>query len=345
MEKVANFAGNYQQDFMKYLIRLTLVLCVAAVFAALSGCNKAHKWQKMEGFVWNTSYHITFRGDGSLKDSVIATLNRVGQSLNVFDSTSLISKVNRLDSAAVNPDFRNVYQASLDINRITDGAFDPTLSPLITAWGFGPGHTPTADTLRIDSLMRFIGIDRTHLNNNMIVKENRAISFNFSGIAKGYGCDAVAEVLLNNGVTDMIVEIGGEIRAIGLNPNNEPWRVSIDRPILSSDREIHDSQEIIQFSDKGLATSGNYRNFHKSGDHTFGHTISAKTGRPVQTDIISASVIAENTMLADGLATAFMTMGSVKARQLADSLHTPAMFVLSDSTVWTSPEFKKLIVK
>lgn len=327
---------------MKYTAIFTALLFTLISF---SSCNQSDKWHSMEGIVWNTSYHITFRGDESLKDSVIAAINRVGESLNVFDSTSLISKVNRLDSTAVNPDFLKVYQASLNINHITNGAFDPTLSPLITAWGFGPGHTPTADTLRIDSLMRFIGINRTHLKENLIVKDNRNISFNFSGIAKGYGCDAVAEVLLNNGVTDMIVEIGGEIRATGMNPKNSLWRVSIDRPILSADREIHDSQEIIQFSDKGLATSGNYRNFHKSGDHTFGHTISAKSGRPVQTDIISASVIADNAMMADGFATAFMAMGSTKARELIDSLHIPVMFVLSDSTVWTSPEFKKMIVK
>ena len=243
----------------------------------------------------------------------------------------------------VDAHFIKVYNASLSIHRATHGAFDPTLSPLITAWGFGPGHTPTSDTLRIDSIKAFVGIENTVLENNVLTKGDKRIQFNFSAIAKGYGCDAIGEMLNRNGISDYLIEIGGEILAKGNNPENGKWRISIDRPVLSADNVIHESQEIIEISNMGVATSGNYRNFHQQGGLRFGHTISAKTGRPIETDIISATVVAANAMEADGLATAFMAIGSEEVKKLNRELHLPIMLVLRDSSTWTSSEFSRLL--
>ena len=317
--------------------------------AALSGCksgsaNSGADWHKKEGLVWNTSYHFTFNGPAELGDSAIAVLARVGNSLSVFDTTSLVSKVNRCDSTPVNTDFIRVYVKSKQVHKITDGAFDPTLSPLITAWGFGKGHKASPDTVAIDSILQFVGITKTRLSHDALIKDDDRIAFNFSAIAKGYGCDAVAEMLEANGVSDYLIEIGGEIRAGGSNPDDKDWKISIDRPILSADREMHESQQIIAFSDMGLATSGNYRNYHKSENgEIYGHVISSKTGRPITTDVISATVAAPTAMEADALATAFMAMDSENVIKLNKKLQLPVMLVLSDSTVWTSSQFNKLI--
>lgn len=329
-----------------------LPVVISALFLAstifLEGCGSngsknCGEWQKKEGLVWNTSFHITYKGPESLGDSAVAVLNRVGQSLSVFDTASLVSRVNRMDSTPVNVDFMRVYVMSKRINKASCGAFDPTLSPLITAWGFGKGHKANTDTTRVDSILRYVGINKTRLSHDTLIKNDSRIEFNFSAIAKGYGCDAVAEMLERNGVNDFIVEIGGEIMTGGKNPEGNNWRISIDKPVLSSDREIHESQEIISVSGMGVATSGNYRNFHTSDSGHYGHTISATTGHPVATDVISATVLAPTAMEADGLATAFMAMGSKRTQKLNESMQYPVMLILSDSTVWVSSQFKKLI--
>lgn len=324
-----------------------LLTVIALTWGSCGNRNESHaEWQQREGGVWNTIYHLTYLGEPRLGDSVVAVLSRVGKSLSVFDSTSLVSRVNRSDSTPVNSDFIRVYVMSRKINKASGGLFDPTLSPLISAWGFGPGHKITPDTASVDSILQYVGIEKTRLFRDALIKEDPRISFNFSAIAKGYGCDAVGDMLKKNGVSDFIIEIGGEIMTSGKNPKGEKWKISIDRPILSADTVIHDSQAIIEISDMGLATSGNYRNFLQSADgKNYGHTISPLTGRPVSTDVISATVIASTAMEADGLATAFMAMGSKAAQELNRTLRHPVMLVLSDSTVWTSSQFNELLIK
>lgn len=303
----------------------------ATLLLLLSSCRKS--FRQDEGMVWHTSYHVTYESDKDLRDSIISSFNAVGNSLNVFDTTSLVSKVNQGDSIEVDRHFITVYEMSRRVNELSSGAFDPTLGPLIDAWGFGKGHQATSDTLRLDSLLGITGIAKTHLENQTIIKGDKRISFNFSAIAKGYGCDMVAEMFERNGVNNYLIEIGGEIRCAGKSPAGREWRVSIDRPIRS-DSIRHDSQCIIEISGVGLATSGNYRNFAATGAPGTGHTISSTTGRPVATDILSASVIAPTTMEADALATAMMAMGAEGAKKLAKELNYPVLLVLADSTAW-----------
>lgn len=328
---------------MKKIFFLLILLPLLGV-SCVGGGSKSDGFIKEEGLVWNTQYHLTYRGSASLGDSVRRVLEEVGHNLSVFDTASLVSCVNRQETTPVNRDFIRVYEMSRKVNVISGGLFDPTLSPLITAWGFGPGHKVSSDTLRIDSLLRIVGIEKTRLQGDTIIKQNQAIQFNFSAIAKGYGCDRVGEMFLRNGVKDFMVEIGGEIVAARKNPSGGDWTISIDKPVISDSEPIHDSQVIIAFTDMGLATSGNYRNYHSNGTERYGHTISPLTGRPIQTDVLSATVLASTAMEADGLATAFMAMGSEKAKEATQRLSIPVMLICAD-TVWMSPKFEKLIVK
>lgn len=313
---------------------------VATFFAVLTACRKADPYVNAEGIIWNTSYHITYKGPVSLTDSIFLVLDSVGKSLNVFDSTSLVSKANLTDEIEVDENFRRVYEASRLIHKSSNGMFDPTLSPLITAWGFGKGHTFTADTAAVDSVLKFVGLNKTSLKGKVLHKEDIRTQFNFSAIAKGFGCDKVGEMLKRNGVTDYIVEIGGEITLAGNAPGRSGWRVAIDKPVESTGNE-HQQGIVVNITDCGLATSGNYRNFHKEGKTTLGHTISPITGRPVQTDVISATVMAPTCMEADGAATACMAAGSVMAKRLLNDLGYEGMLILSDTTVWMSEGFMK----
>jgi len=321
---------------------MTMILVTAASMALHSCGGDAYLHE--EGMVWHTTYHVTYRADHDMSDSIIAVLRDVGESLNVFDPTSLASRINAGEKVPLDSDYLRVYEASRNANSVTQGAFDPTLGPLITAWGFGKGHKATSDTLRIDSLLRLTGIKRTHIENGMLVKDDPRIEFNFSAIAKGYGCDRVGEMLQSNGINDYLVEIGGEIRCSGLSPSGEKWRVSIDRPFIS-DSVNHDSQCIVEITNMGMATSGDYRNFHRDASGIYGHTISATTGRPARTDVLSATVVAPMAMEADALATSMMALGSERAKELSIRLRIPVMLVLADSSVWQNGQFDKIIAK
>lgn len=323
---------------------ISLAAAGAALFS-ITACRPGSQWTRSEGAVWGTTYHITYEGEPELRDSVIPVLNRVGSSLSMFDPSSLVSRVNSADSLEVDQDFIAVYNKSREIAALSQGSFDPTVLPIVEAWGFGPSHKASADTARVDSMLNFVGIDKTHLRGNMIVKSDRRTRFDFSAIAKGYGSDAVAEMLGRHGVKNLLVEIGGEIATRGQNPDGGKWRVSIDKPIFSADRTIHDSQVVIAVENCGVATSGNYRNFKEDANGRYGHTISPLTGRPAVTDVLSATVVAPTCMEADGLATALMAAGSQRGMKIAEASGRAVMLVLANGSVWESTGFKKLIDK
>lgn len=296
-------------------------------------------YRREEGIVWNTTYHITYQGEAVLRDSVLRVLDEVGRCFNVFDTTSLVSRVNTSDSLEVSPIFIKVYRLSEKICDASGGLFDPTLSPLISAWGFGPGHEFTPDTAAVDSVLEFVGLHKTRLNRNYIIKEDSRTQFNFSAAAKGFACDMVGEMFHRNGVLNYLVEIGGEIAASGKSPSGGKWKISIDTPTVNPDKVTHDSFEVVQFTDAGMATSGNYRNIKHTENGNVAHTISAVTGRPVQTDVISATVLAPTCAEADAAATACMASGSKAAIQMLNKLNLQGFLILSDSTVVATNDF------
>lgn len=328
------------------LYLLPVVLSLAVIPSFLTGCAAHDGWHQAEGMVWNTVWHLTYRGPADLEDSVAQVFSEVELSLSVFNPRSLVSQLNGVDSLEVDQHFVKVYDVSHHINVVSGGMYDPTLSPLITAWGFGKGHkVMPADTLRLDSILEFVGFDKTYRDGMVVHKEDPRIQFNFSSVAKGYGCDAVAAMLARNGVENYMIEIGGEIKVGGCSPRGGKWNVSVDRPVLSDSVVIHESQSVISVSGVGIATSGNYRNFRKEGGQILAHTISPRTGRPVQTDVVSATVVAPTAMEADAVATACMAVGSEKAIAMQGELNFPMMLVLADSSVWASPNFAPLLLK
>ena len=242
---------------------------------------------------------------------------------------------------------KDIYSLSAESTGKTEGCSTPRFHRSSPRRGFGKGHKPTADTLRIDSLLALTGVGHTYIKDDVIHKDNRSISFNFSAIAKGYGCDATAEMLKRNGVENFLVEIGGEIRCSGVNSKGRKWNISIDRPLKDLHGTRHASQEVITVSGCGVATSGNYRNFHNGTDgHSFGHTIDPFTGRPAKTDILSATVVAPTATEADAYATACTWQwGRERQKKCSTGWTLPALLILEDFSTWASPEFKNLTEK
>lgn len=320
-------------------LRYPLLLLIISAFAGAS-CSRSARFRQDEGAVWNTVWHSTYESAEDLRDSITAVLEDVGRSLSAFDSLSWVSAVNANRSDSADGHLKTVLLKSKDIWKLTGGAFDPTLSPLITAWGFGKGHKPTADTLRIDSLLSITGLEKISLNGDRIIKAKPEVTMNFSAIAKGYGADKVAEMFRRNGVENFLIEIGGEIFCGGRSPSGGKWVIGIDSPD-EKNRDSHEIQQTIAISGCGMATSGNYRNFHKKGGVSMGHTISPVTGRPVASDIASATVIAGDCMEADALATAFMVLGAEKSMMIAKAEGIAVMLILTDFSILRSPEFVK----
>lgn len=324
-----------------------------AILSITTGCINNKSWQRYSGMIWHTTWHITYMGDRNLISEVIDSLKAMEHSVSVFDTTSLVSRINRQESGQVDRHLTNIYNMSKKIHSISNGMFDPTLSRLIEAWGFGKSHSVSADTANIESLLASTGIEKTYIENGILYKQLPDIEFNFSAIAKGYGVDVASGVLLENGCENHMVEIGGEVVCRGTNPEGKKWRIRIDTPdeeyinatFGNGDKPVFQETIIVELNNESLATSGNYRNFHKDSGKSFGHTISAKTGRPILTDILSASIIAPTCMEADAAATACMAMGSSDGMAMLIQEGLAGVFILNTGEVIYNQQMKEHMVK
>lgn len=299
-------------------MRFFLILILAA--AVLSGCDRT-EYRRTAGAAWGTMYHITYRSDRDLADSVVAEMRRVELSLSAFEPASTISRVNRGETNYVDSMFAEVFAASRLVARVSEGAFDPTVAPLVNMWGFGyrkGEDEPPAQTI-VDEARAKVGILDCSLDGLTLIKKHPDTEFDFSAVAKGYGVDRVAAMLRRNGVADYMVEIGGEVAAAGLNSRGTPWRIAVEAP---SDNEATNPVTTVELRDCAIATSGNYRNYRElTPDSIIGHTIDPRSGYPAISSTLSATVEAPSCMLADALATACMVLSPQQALALADSIH------------------------
>ena len=308
----------------------------------LASCARPAQYRRAEGGVWNTTYHIVYKADRDLRDSIITVMKQVEMSLSPFAKTSLISRINRNEEGvAADSLLRRIFTESQRINRISGGAFDPTVAPLVNLWGFGykngqPDYEP--GQRQIDSLLELVGIMDCGISPEGVISKKRpGTEFNFSAITKGYGVDLVGEMLARNGASDYMVEIGGEIVTRGKSPRMHPWSVAIDAPVRNDTAPVHERLATVRLTDAAIATSGNYRNYRTTSHGLVWHTISPSTGRPAHTDILSATVIAPDCMTADALATSCMAMYADSAISMIESVSgAEALLVVGDSTVTTS---------
>ena len=302
------------------MTRTSLALpLIYAIILTLASCSD--KNQINSGAIWGTTYHITYSSPDNLGDSILTVMNDIELQLSMFASSSLVSRINRNEDVSVGDSFRRVFEISQKISALSDGAFDPTVGPLTDLWGFGNVRSDSVimpENAAIDAALSTIGINRCTINNGKVIKPSPDTRFDFSSVAKGYGVDEIARMLSRNGVKDYLVEIGGEIIASGHNPKRQTWRVQIDAPV--SDSLAHISMYVIPLDNAAVATSGNYRNFRKTTDGSIGHTIDPRTGYPVRSSTLSATVISPDCATADALATACMVLPSDKALEMIEKL-------------------------
>ena len=306
---------------------LLLILIGGTIYIALDYNGQLNKdatgqrWnqttlQRNEGIVFGTIYHITYECGKDLQEGIDKTLHDVDFSLSPFNPQSTITAINNNTSKKPDASFTEVFQLAKQISTATNGAFDITVAPLVNAWGFGFRNAENIDSVKIDSILQFVGFEKVALRNGEVEKADQRLMLDCSAIAKGYGVDAVGKYLEGKGVKNYMVEIGGEVRVRGNNPQGALWHIGITKPVDDSLSVNGELQQIVKVSDISMATSGNYRNFYEKDGMKYAHTIDPRTGRPVQHSILSSTVFADDCATADAYATSFMVLGLQQARQL-----------------------------
>jgi thiamine biosynthesis lipoprotein len=307
--------------------------------AVLSGCgqDETPEPQSYSGATMGTTYHVrVFPGEATVPadigDGIRRILNEINRSMSTYLEDSELNRLNRTpvgEPFAVSPALLEVLVLAGRIHRLTGGAFDPTVGPLVDLWGFGPEDTGNRvpGPGEIAELVGRHGIDKLEVREgDSVVVRRGPVRLDLSAIAKGYAVDRVSRYLVGQGLNSHMVEVGGELYLSGVKPSGEPWRIAVERPRAGA-RQV---QRVLALSDAGLATSGDYRNFFEKDGKRYSHTIDPRTGYPIDHGLASVTVVADTSARADALATAFMVMGPDAALALADSRGIPVYLVVKD---------------
>lgn len=261
-----------------------------------------------------------------VKQEIDSILHNFDLSLSGYIPNSVVSQWNQATTVFNIPNddvyFLPCLKVSQQIYRQTQGAFDPTVLPLMELWGFLKDTKTIPGSREVDSVLQFIGFEEGELyttdfdqGKRQLHKKDARLKFDFNAIAQGYSVDVIADYLQKKGAKNFYVEIGGEIYVKGRNKEGVPWRLGVDKPVATNDGDKQRViSAVIQVSDAGIATSGNYRKFYEKDGRIFAHTLNPLTGSPAENELLSATVKAETAAIADGLATAFMVMGVEKAK-------------------------------
>ncbi len=308
-----------------------LIISIFTVIA-FNSCD-TKQYYKIQGFTQGTTYSIIYQGSEDYESKINELLHQFDMSLSTYIDSSIISRINRNDEE-VKPDELLVqfFEKSREVYKKSDGYFDITVAPLVNAYGFGFSKKENVDSTLIDSLMTFVGMEKVQLKKREIIKSDPRVMLDGNAIAQGQSVDFIANFLVEQGIRNYLVEIGGEVRAQGINDRAETWRVGIDKPIDNSDEQNRSLQAIIQLKNKSLATSGNYRKFYEKDGVKYGHSINPKTGYPAMHSILSATIVADDCMTADAYATTCMVIGLEKSKVLLSKMKgLEAYLIYTDS--------------
>ncbi|HEY9118545.1 MULTISPECIES: FAD:protein FMN transferase [Marinobacter] len=327
--------------------------------AALAGCSfqSEEKIWEIAGPVFGTSYHINvvLTEDPQQLENLAAgirdVLDDVDASMSTWRPDSELSSFNQREDqsewVAISAPLYEVMAAAVEVSELSAGAFDVTVGPVVNLWGFGPQARPDTvpDQVVLQQVLDATGYENLELRANPpALRANGRQYIDLSAIAKGYGVDAVARYLDTAGVRAYLVEIGGEVRVKGRKPGGDAWRLAIEEPV-SERRQVN---RVVALDGQAMATSGDYRNYYESEGQRYSHTIDPETGRPIGHNLASVSVIAENCMKADALATAFNVMGYDKAQALATRENIAAYFIVRGENGFESfytPAFSSFLTR
>lgn len=324
-----------------------LALLVVAAVVILRQTYTA-PYRVCEGDAFGTTFKVKYKWTESLDNDIIACLQSVDKSMSMFNDSSVVSRINRNETDQVDDMFAEVLKLSQQVSSQTNGYFDVTVKPLVDAWGFGTKqrHCPTA--AEIDSIRSFIGYNKVSLNGNKVRKRDARLTLDFSAVAKGYACDVIARHLRRLGLTDFMIEIGGEISCYGSAEKGEGWLIGVSKPTDDTLNNTTDLQTRLLIKNKCVATSGNYHRYYYNNGKKVAHTINPHSGMPVAHTLLSSTVVASQTARADAFATAFMAAGLDSAKQiLKHNSELDAYLIYADREgklhTWQTKGFAKYI--
>jgi thiamine biosynthesis lipoprotein len=315
----------------------------------LAGCDSGPEIIKISGTKMGTSYHITVVADqpapADLAARIDAALDIVDQSMSTYKPQSEISRFNGLprdSQQSISAEFAEVLAVSKMVWEQSGGALDPTVGPLVDLWGFGPVATDNRipDDQELAKALAETGFQYVQVSDQVLSK-TKPVGLDLSAVAKGYGVDQVAQLLEMLALPDYLVEVGGEMRVSGVNPDGNPWRVAVEMPSL-----MPQVQRVIALHDGAVATSGDYRNYFVKDGVRYSHTIDPRTGRPIAHSLASVTVLSETCAEADAWATALMVLGEEQGMALAEKLKLAVYMLVADGADYSaqsSSEFTRLV--
>ena len=309
-------------------IYLTIAISIS-IFIAYTDCEGKRE-HLIQGRTMGTTYHIKivtgyFQGVSGLKEKIEKRLVEINTAMSTYQKDSEISRFNKFNQAGTKfeilEDFYRVMKTAQTIYRLSDGAWDGTVNPLVDLWGFGSGGAKNKVPLgsKISALLSNIGFENIEvLEPGFLLKKRAAVTLDLSSIAKGYGVDQVAATIRKEGFQHYLVEIGGEVFASGYSKDGKLWRIGINRP--QADAAFDEVYKVVTLYNRAFATSGDYRNFFVVDGIRYAHIIDPRTGYPISNGVVSVTIIADTCTFADGLATAIMVMGPEKGLDLINRL-------------------------
>ena len=328
-------------------------LCLLSLSACQSDTSGG--LHEFSGITMGTTYSVVINTDPlpvpeqRLQAEINAILNDINMKMSTYLPESELMRLNGADSAdwvPVSQSLLQVLEAARGTSQLTRGAFDVTIGLVVNLWGFGTEKGSTVPTEeQINKVLQQVGYEKLQLDlaASAVKKSDAGMFIDLSAIAKGYGVDKIADYLDQLELGNYLVEIGGEIRARGINSKNIPWQIGIEKPVI----EQRDVQKIIKLDNIAMATSGDYRNFFEQDGNRYSHTIHPRTGRPVTHQLASVTVLHPSTMQADALATGLLVLGPEEGFALALKNQLAAYFIIHTDTGFrekSTPAFKPYFV-
>ena len=311
-------------------------LFILAIISLLS-CN--HKPQKINysGITQGSYFSITYYDEEGreFEHEIDSIFKEVDNAVSLWNENSIIRKVNRNEDIVVNQIFKDNFEWARKASEFSEGAFDATIGPLVSAWGFHYKKELEMTPEMVDSIKQLVDYQKIDIVDDKVVKANPNMTLDFNAVAQGYTTDLIGKFLESRDIHNYLVDVGGEILARGTKPNGEQWTIGIEKPAenYNSDRSV---QIKIQLKDNGIVTSGTYRKYIEKDGVRYSHSIDPKTGYPVEQNLLSATVIADNASWADCLATICMIVGKEKASKLLENQGVEAYFIfLENGTIQT----------
>lgn len=305
----------------------------------------------IEGNTQGSTFHIKYKinSDSIKSTEIYSILSEIDNSLSIYINSSIISRINNNDTTVLTDKyFEDIFAMSDSVYKLSDGLFDITVGQLVKAWGFTPGGHNKLDPKQISKLKAYVGFNKIKLINHKLIKSDSRILLDPNAIAQGYTCEVVADFFDSNGISDYMIEIGGEVKTKGLNDKGELWKIGIDKPISENENQERELQTILSVTNISVCTSGSYRKFIEENGIKYSHTINPKTGFPTHQNLLSVTVVTPNCAYADAIATSLMVMGVEKGKKFVKNhKEIEAYFIFSNKNgaleTWNSEGLNKMI--